>query len=222
MDVIDQQLAQVQAHVDQLPALCGAVIDQSGSMDLLRQETITGFNQFLEGQRAHPGTLLVHLTLFDTTVNARPAQLVADVADLDQQTYRPRGFTALYDAIGTTVANLEQAQKDTGATVVMLCIVTDGKNNASKEYSLHQVQQMIKDKQDAGWEVLWLGAGPDAMTEAGNLGVSRNTTASYAATGAGAQSVYTTLSTHTNTLRSTGKKSHLTDEERRALQGDDS
>jgi uncharacterized protein YegL len=217
MDTIDQQLDALEEHFGQFPVLCGVVIDRSGSMGKLTQDTIAGFNEFLSEQRRHPGKLLVHLTLFDTTVDARPAEDITTIADLDETTYQTGGMTALYDAVGTTITNLDRAQTETGATAVILCIITDGAENASVEYASDQVKKLVEDRQAAGWEVLFLGANLAAMAEAQHIGVAASSMAAYA--GHNTTAVYDTFSGHTQSLRSTGKSSTgFTDDERSTLQ----
>jgi hypothetical protein len=220
-DEIDKQLDALEQHFDQSPVLCGLVIDQSGSMSSLTEDTIKGCNEFLSEQRRQPGTLLLHMTLFDSQVDARPAQDVADVPDLDDDTYRPGGMTALYDAVGTTITNLDRAQAETGAPSVILCIITDGRENASVEYTADQVKELVEEHQAAGWEVLFLGANLAAMTEAQNIGIAASATAAYSGTGRSTNAAYDTFSAHTSVLRTGGQSTGgFTDEERTVLQED--
>ena len=130
------------------------VLDRSGSMASVRADTIGGFNEFLRKQReANIGECRVSLVQFDdqyeTVYADRP---VAVAADLTSETFVPRGSTALNDAIGKTIAA-------TGARYaalpelmrpgkVLFVIVTDGGENASKEYTGAKVQEMIVQQRD--------------------------------------------------------------------------
>jgi hypothetical protein len=209
-DELDQALAQIE-KLALTPAVVGIVVDQSGSMHHLTKETINGFNEFLQEQQKHDVEMVV--TIFDSDVNVHPTQHVKDVPPLDDQTYVPQNMTALFDAIGMTVAAMDKH----GAGKKVVCIITDGMENASQEYTRPQVREMILDRQNNGWDFVFMGAGLDAIAQAGDIGIPNAHVASYAASAVGTQSVYQTTS-NVVTRSVTGQDVSFTDEERTNLQ----
>jgi Mg-chelatase subunit ChlD len=222
-ETIDETLDAIQTKLDQTPVLCGVVIDRSGSMIGLTKNTIDGFNEFLQEQKRVAGKMLLHLTLFDTTVEARPAEDVQQVAELTDKTYVCNGMTALYDAVGVTIGELEKTKQATGAKKVVLCVITDGMENSSKEYDGSKVREMVKDRENDNWDVLFLGAGLDVAAQAQNMGVAAQSSARYMGTASGTQTLHNTVSDYVTRSRTTHKSTSniLTDEERDALANPD-
>jgi hypothetical protein len=162
------------------------VLDETGSMDHVRQQTINSINEYLNSQRGLPGECNVTLTTFDV---GRFRPIVRDVfrnlpihlvLDLTTDTYRPYGSTNLYDAIGyaisTTSAELEAL--DTVPNV-LLVIITDGEENSSEEYSLSHIQNLIAEKQKENWTIVYLGANQDAWQVGRSFGLSKGQTKTY-------------------------------------------
>jgi uncharacterized protein YegL len=140
------------------------VMDRSGSMEAMKQEAIVAFNQFLKEQRAVPGDVRLTLILFDNEY-LKPHDCIdlADVPDLDDKTYIPRGGTALLDAMGRTIDELGQRlaktpEVDRPGKVIIACM-TDGEENSSCQYSNDKVSRMIKHQREKySWDVIFLGA----------------------------------------------------------------
>lgn len=162
------------------------ILDRSGSMGCVLQETIVGFNRFLEEQQALPGDARLTLVLFDneilTPVDAEP---VADVAPLNQTTYTLGGSTALLDAIGTTIDTLGQRiasmPEDQRPGKVIVAILTDGQENASRIFNPQKINEMIRHQTDKyAWEFLFLGANQDAIATAACMGIAANNAATFA------------------------------------------
>jgi hypothetical protein len=174
------------------------ILDRSGSMGSLRDDAIGGFNTFLAEQQALPGEANVTLVLFDdhyeTPVVRQP---VRNVEQLSHLTYVPRGMTALYDAIGRTISNLNGIKP----TKAIVCILTDGAENASKQYTQAQVRELITGCEVRGWEVVYLGANQDSFGVGRTLGVKVGNTANFAATGVGLRSAYSATSNATASYR---------------------
>lgn len=168
------------------------ILDRSGSMECLRDETISSVNNFLEGQRKLPGECRVTLVQFDNAyeVNYESKSLRMGIEPLTRETYAPRGFTALLDAIGRTVSNLGDrlalmAEKDRPGKVIVV-IITDGQENSSKEYTKERVAQMTKRQtEEFNWQFLYLGANQDAIQVGAGMGFARGQTMSYSASPAG-------------------------------------
>jgi hypothetical protein len=125
-------------------------------------------------------------------------------------------MTALLDAIGLTIARLDEYPTRKRVLVIM----TDGAENASVEYKHDQIREMVEDRQQKGWDVMFLGAGLDAIAEAQKIGVAPQSTASYAASYAGTQSAHNITSNYITRSVTTpiGATNAITDEEREALE----
>src|SRR5262249_15691973 len=117
------------------------------------------------------------LTLFDTAVAMKYSAVpLAEVAKLDDTSYRPSGNTALLDAVGNTVQVVNTDGFDKTITVIM----TDGAENSSREWSLQGIREVIRSKEAAGnWTFVFLGANVDAFTQGANLGVPRANSVRY-------------------------------------------
>lgn len=212
-DSIDDALDKMEEELNQ-PPLVGVVLDKSGSMQRLQDVTITSFNELLQEQQRHDVQMLI--TLFDTTVDMHPIEDVAHVSPLDKVSYAPDGMTALLDAIGLTVAEMDKHPNSKR----VLAIITDGAENASREYTHQQIRKLIEDRQDNGWDVLFLGAGLDAMKEAEAIGVAAGSTAGYTASYAGTQSAHSTMSSYVtrSVTNAPGVANFITEEERQGLE----
>lgn len=183
------------------------VIDRSGSMKALQQEAIGGFNSFLDSQRQVPGTASVTLVLFDHEYKVPYENVdLKTVQNLTDKTYVPRGLTALLDAIGRAIddvgARLAKAIEEKRPEKVMVCILTDGLENASKEFTYSKIKEMIEHQRDKyKWEFSFLAANQDAFAEAGSMGISKQMTHNYAATGAGTKSALRAMSSFATSYR---------------------
>lgn len=153
------------------------ILDRSGSMCGLEQDTIGGFNGMLKKQRGQAGSAHVTTVLFDDQYEKIHDRCdLEQVKELTEEDYYVRGCTALLDALGRTIHEMAQAQKrlskEERAKKVIFVITTDGMENASRRYSREQVRKMIEKRQKKhGWEFLFLGANMDAVAEAGSLGI---------------------------------------------------
>lgn len=154
------------------------IVDRSGSMQTIRDDAIGGFNAFLAGQKAVPDTARVSVILFDHeyTPLYGPVEL-AEAQGLTGETFQPRGNTALLDAIGRTLATQgARVASELWADKVIVCILTDGYENASREYTRPQIRKLIRDLEAAGkWQFVYLGANQDAFAEAADLGIEVKT-----------------------------------------------
>ena len=183
------------------------VLDRSGSMQSVRQDTIGGFNSFLAEQKALPGeanfTLVQFNTTDETTFNAVP---IAEVPALTLGTFKPQGGTALLDAIGKTVIATGQrlaAMSDAARPgKVLLVIMTDGEENSSREFTREKVFEMISHQRDKyQWQVAFIGANQDAIATGASIGIPVTNSANYASTGIGTASAIRSLSNSTSSYR---------------------
>jgi uncharacterized protein YegL len=186
------------------------VIDKSGSMASYRNSTIEGINKFLKDQREAPGEAKVTIVLFDTKtkvlVNGKD---INDVRDLTTDSYFPDGGTALYDALGSTMAKvgerLAKTPEENRPGRVLVAVLTDGEENSSKEYNRKAVFDAIKvQEQTYSWTFIFLAAGMGAFGEAQNLGIPKGSTVAFANSVSNIGAAYGTLSMMTKAYRSTG------------------
>lgn len=187
------------------------VLDRSGSMHAIREATIRGVNEFLDGQRAVAGEAFVSLYRFDhefeAVFEAAPA---AATPRIDESSYQPRGSTALLDAIGEAVerTRLRVDCCDDDASVV-LAIMTDGLENASRRFTARAIRRLLERCERQGWQVLFLGANMDAVAEGERLGISRWRAATFAATEESAEEALRCVSRKAAHYRETGEVAAL-------------
>ena len=161
------------------------ILDRSGSMGGLESDTIGGFNSLIEKQKKEKGECFVSTVLFDhemLTLHDRVP--LSEIKPLTDKDYEVRGCTALIDAIGSTVNHISKIQKYIRKEDVpentLFVIMTDGCENASKEYSSDKVKKMIEEKKEKkGWEFLFIGANIDAVETAGRFGIGRDRAVDY-------------------------------------------
>jgi len=150
------------------------VLDRSGSMSSIKKETIRQFNSYLEKQKSEKKKIFWSMALFNEEYELLfDRALVEEIPELNDHNYQPGGCTALLDAMGQTICQMESKQKKEGIQNIILCILTDGLENASREYSLENIRLLIKEKRGKGWEFVFLGADQDAIATAGSMGMNR-------------------------------------------------
>lgn len=161
------------------------ILDRSGSMSGLESDTIGGFNSMLKKQKELDGECRITTVLFDNFYELLHDRIdIRAVNPMTEKEYFVRGSTALLDAIGMTISKLAGVQKNTAeeyrAENVMFVIITDGAENASREYTAERVKAMIEhEKEKYGWEFVFLGANIDAVETAGRFGISADRAADY-------------------------------------------
>jgi len=159
------------------------VLDETGSMQGVKEQTISGFNEYVDTLKDEKNADKVRFTL--TKFNSEKVQIVHDaikmskVEHLNSETYRPAALTPLYDAIGRTIRSLEKAieGKKRNALVV---IQTDGFENHSKEFTRKGIFDLIEEKKKKGWTFAFLGADQDAWVAGGQIGIPKSSSLSYA------------------------------------------
>lgn len=153
------------------------IIDRSGSMAGLESDTIGGFNAMLEQQKKVHGNVAVTTVLFDNEYQLLHDRVdIKGIASMTSEDYYVRGTTALLDAIGMTVNRISEQQRksEEKADKVICVIITDGAENSSTEYNYDQVKQLVRLKQEEGWEFLFLGANIDAIATAAAFGINHD------------------------------------------------
>jgi len=174
------------------------LLDRSGSMASVKSDVEGGFARFLGEQRTLPGECRLSLVQFDSEAieAVYTAQPIAQAPDL---TLVPRGWTPLLDAVGRTIVKtgerLAAEAESQRPGRVLFVIITDGLENASREYTKARVREMVEHQRRAyHWEFLYLGANVDAFAEAGALGISRDFAAAYAPSPAGVAQLFEMVS----------------------------
>jgi hypothetical protein len=150
------------------------LLDRSESMDILAAETIAGFNGFLAHQKAANPKASISQTQFDHRYESiYVAKPFAEAPYLSAATYRPRGMTALWDAIGRTITDLTDSLKMSGTLPkVLVCILTDGFENSSTEYTLERLKTLIEAMGNVhGWVFMLLAANQNAQKTGQGLGI---------------------------------------------------
>lgn len=157
------------------------VLDRSGSMQAVKEDTEGGLAAFLEAQSENSGDTRVSLYQFATVYE--PVYENLPLAEVPAYTLKPRGGTALLDAIGRTItsvkAQIKALDADDRPGEVVLVVLTDGAENSSREYTLPVVKQLIEKRRAKGWQVVFLGADQDAITVATTMGIDRDHSLSY-------------------------------------------
>lgn len=189
------------------------VLDKSGSMESIRKSTIDGYNMFLDRQnelKTEGNITLVQFSSYE--YKKGNTESIKDATRLNYDNYKPDGWTPLLDALGKTM-------KETGDRLsglqdkpdkVLFVIITDGLENASKEYKREDIKNMIEhQKTKYSWEFLYLGANQDSFTEAGGIGINWGGTMNFASS----QCMYNNVSMLVNRYSSTGDI-NFTQEER--------
>ncbi|MFO0773214.1 MAG: vWA domain-containing protein [Nitrospiraceae bacterium] len=166
-------------HGDMPTAYVTLILDETGSMQSCKGAAIAGVNEYLATLRRSPIPVQFTLTLFNSGKlevrhRATPA---TDVSDLTEATYQPADTTPLYDAIGRT---LTEAGRDVRPDAKKLCVIlTDGLENASREYTRDGIVRMIKEWEGRGWTFVYLGADHDAWAAGGDLGIAGDNTVQF-------------------------------------------
>lgn len=175
------------------------ILDRSGSMESIRDDAIGGFNAFLDAQREVPGQATFTLVLFDHEYQVVHEGLPLDqVPSLSRQSFVPRGQTALLDAIGQAMDDLNDRHRATPPEArpdqVIVAIVTDGAENASATFTRDLVFQEISIREAAGWHFLFLAANQDAISAGAALGIQRGSSIDFQADQSGTQAAFRTAS----------------------------
>lgn len=175
------------------------ILDRSGSMAGLEDDTIGGFNAMLEKQKQEPGEALVSTVLFDNESCVIHDRVdIQKVSPLTRKEYYVRGCTALLDAVGGAIHHIgnvhKYAREEDRPEKTLFVITTDGMENASRKYTYDRLKTMIeRQKEQYGWEFIFLGANIDAAKEAARFGIHADHAANYHADSKGTNVIYETV-----------------------------
>ena len=172
------------------------ILDRSGSMAGLEDDTIGGFNAMIEKQKAEPGEAIVSTVLFDNRSEVIHDRIdLGKVPSLTRKEYYVRGCTALLDAVGGAIRHIgnvhKYAREEDRPERTLFVITTDGMENASRQYDYSRVKAMIeRQREKYGWEFLFLGANIDAAKEAARFGIKADNAVNYHADSEGTAVIY--------------------------------
>jgi hypothetical protein len=146
------------------------ILDKSGSMEVVRDAVIEGFNDYLAGLLEDTADTYFSLTMFDTSFHhVFTAEPLAQVPALNALTYAPDGMTALYDAIGHTVIETDRrlAREGRAEMKVLVVVMTDGLENSSTDHTAASIGELVRAYEERGnWTFVYLGAGHDTIRDA--------------------------------------------------------
>ncbi len=176
------------------------ILDASGSMHHLTDQTIKSFNDFLKEQKEVPGEASLSLAVFNHEYNLVHDFIpLQDVPNLSRENYKAEGSTALLDAIGRTVnatgAKLAALKEEERPNKIVVLILTDGQENCSTEFNHKKIAEMVKHQEEKySWKFIFIGANMDVIAAGGSLGINKTATYSFNATQGGTQAVYSSMS----------------------------
>jgi len=183
------------------------ILDRSGSMSGLESDTIGGFNAMIEKQKRQDGECYVSTVLFDNVSEVLHDRVkLTDIKPMTDKEYTVRGCTALIDAIGGAIHHIgnvhKYARNEDVPEHTVFVITTDGMENASHKYSGDKVKRMIeRQKEQHGWEFLFIGANIDAVETAAQYGISKDRAVNYNADEVGTHILYESVSAVVGNVR---------------------
>lgn len=205
------------------------ILDKSGSMAGKESDTIGGFNALLKKQKAEEGLAYVTTVLFDNRFELLHDRLdVRFVQPISEKEYRVGASTALLDAVGYTIYKTEEkmrASLPVGENEnVIVVIITDGYENASRRYNYAEIRRLIEQRKEMGWEFIFLGANIDAIGAAADIGIDASRASNFYADQAGINANFVSVSSAMSMMREQGKvsedwKKELDEDEARRKKG---
>ena len=192
------------------------LLDRSGSMGSVQDDTIGGFNTFLKDQKEDKSECTFSLIQFDHKYEVVvDFEKIQEISELTKKTYIPRGATALLDALGTSISQtgqkLNEMVEEDRPEKVLFIILTDGEENSSVEYTRDQIMEKIKHQEEKyNWKFIYLGANQDAIQESAKYGISSINTISTSNSSKGIGAAYTTLSSTVRNARGIDSTAYAT------------
>ena len=180
------------------------IVDRSGSMKKIREDAQGGLNAFIKEQ-ADLGEANLTIVEFDNQVDTVCDQV--NINEAEEYTLKPRGMTALLDAIGMVVGDADKYNTDDGKTIVV--IVTDGGENSSREWKRDAIFNLITERKEAGWEFLFLASNQDAISVGHSYGFAAEDSLSFGNNSRGIAAGTETATAYVGSLRTMSKTDAL-------------
>jgi Mg-chelatase subunit ChlD len=198
-------------------------------MQAIREDALGGVNSYIQTAKQDRALYESRFSLItfnsESVDTIRKEEIMETVKPIGSEEYRCAGWTPLYDAIGRGIGILDEATEGKTGVRAVLVIMTDGQENASREFSHEKISTLIKARQEQGWLVTFLGEGLDVAKQGTSLGAYTSSVADYAG-GAGLRAAGKVLAassvryaTAAGNIRRAQAKAALTPEERDALKG---
>jgi Mg-chelatase subunit ChlD len=205
------------------------VLDRSGSMQAIHDDALGGVNSYITSAKQDRALYESRFSLItfssESVETIRENEIMETIKPIASEEYRCGGWTPLYDAIGRGIGILDEAMEGKVGAKAILVIMTDGQENASREFSHGKISALLKARQEQGWLITFLGEGLDVSRQGTNLGTYAGSVAAYAG-GAGLRAAGRVLAASSlryvkaeGDIRGAQAKAALTPEERDALAG---
>ena len=150
------------------------ILDKSGSMSNQVENTISSFNEYLEKEKKNKYPTNITTILFSDKYNILHDRVdVKKVKKLTEEDYYVGGCTALYDALGNTIHSMKKKNTDK----VLFIIITDGYENASREYKKDDIKKLIQKNSD--YEFIYIGADIDSYAAGNDIGIRSSNIANF-------------------------------------------
>jgi hypothetical protein len=198
-------------------------------MQAIHDDALGGVNSFITSAKQDRALYESRFSLItfssESVETIRKNEIMETVKPVASEEYHCGGWTPLYDAIGRGIGILGEATEGKVGTKAILVIMTDGQENASREFSHEKISALLKARQEQGWLVTFLGEGLEVSRQGTNLGTYAGSVAAYAG-GAGLRAAGRVLAASSlryakaaGDIRGAQAKAALTPEERDALAG---
>lgn len=214
MIVVPRALAYVHAKSPEIerPVHFYMLLDRSGSMQNIRSDIVGGLNSYVSSQKEDEGVsgdsimTIVQFDSHDQHEVLLDAEPIKDIPEFTHSDFVPRGGTPLNDAIGEIISRAETRAKDKShpEEIIVMIILTDGKENDSTTHTRQSISKVIRDKEDThGWTFVFLGANIDAFEESEGLNIKRGNTQNFHPDSTGVRSAFSALSKASSNLKKT-------------------
>lgn len=150
------------------------LLDKSVSMAKIRRECINGYCRFLQKQKKESPNAVITSVFFNDNIQTVHDRIPISKAEpITEKDYDPKGSTAMLDAIGSTIEHImrEQAKEENPPKLTLLAIMTDGLDNSSTKYTYTQVQKLIKEREKAGWQCIFIANNEESFIDALRIGI---------------------------------------------------
>lgn len=186
------------------------IIDKSGSMHGLEQDVVGGYNSLIDEQKKEGKTIVTTIFFNDQIQFVHEGVDIKEVKPLDGRSYQPCGCTALLDAIGDAISLIKakhsKLKENELPEHTIFSIMTDGLENASREYSYKRIKDMIELQKKCGWDFIFQAANIDTEHEAGRLGIDLDDAVSFDANSDGVHMVMKCCCTKINDIKYKNRK----------------
>lgn len=152
------------------------IIDESGSMQSIKKEAIDSVNETIQTIRAAENKheeqehYVSLVTFNDDVKTVNECVPVNELKELTAETYQPSCCTALYDAMGISLSALRKKVAENDK--VLVTVVTDGFENASKEYSGKAIKALVDELKGKDWVFAYIGANQDVEAVAATISIT--------------------------------------------------